>query len=308
MGHIVSSSRFMLPILVLAPLLGCTGPAAEAPPEERPRQSAIGVSLAGVDGPWQTRMKAQIEAEALRHGNPRLIVMDAQNDVAKQQTQLAELHNRRVTAVIVCPKEAQAITEPVANLFDAGIGVIVLNRALIGDKYTCFISTDPSRIGTAAGKWLAGRLHGKGKIVELRGPVDSLWDEQLHTAWRAELLDPGYRFIYEGHVDPPKVNADKLMAEALERVEEIDAVFAYDDAAAATAYRTAKTVGREKGVLFIGVGGLPDEGAAYVSEGVLSVTFLHSTGGAEAVAAAAKLLRGEKVPKKIVLPTRAITK
>ena len=37
----------------------------------------------------------------------------------------------------------------------------------------------------------------------------------------------------------------------------IDAVFAYDDTAAYEAYRAAKKVGREKGVLFVGVGGVP---------------------------------------------------
>ena len=310
MGHIVSSIRLLLPIWFLTTLLGCGRPAAEQGEKtvEPPQQATVGVSLAGVDGPWQTRIKTQIEAEALKHSDLRLIVMDAQNDVAKQQAQLADLLNHQVDVVIVCPTEAQAVTEPVANLFDAGIGVIALNRALIGDRYTCLISADPSQIGSAAGKWLAGKLHGKGKIVELRGPVDSLWDEQLHAAWRAELLDPGYRFIFEAHVDPPKVNAGNLMSEALERVEEIDVVFAYDDAAAAAAHQITEAAGRENGVLFIGVGGLPGEGATYVSEGILSATFLHSTGGSEAVGTAAKILRGENIPKKIVLPTRAITK
>ena len=44
------------------------------------------------------------------------------------------------------------------------------------------------------------------------------------------------------------------------------------------------------------------------AEGILAASFLHPTGGAEAIDVAVKLLHGEKVPKKIVPPTRAITK
>ena len=84
-------------------------------------------------------------------------------------------------------------------------------------------------------------------------------------------------------------------------------MFAYDDAAAAAAYQAAKAAGREKGVLFVGVGGLPKQGAAYVSEGILAASFLYPTGGAEAIDVAVKVLHGEKVPKKIVPPTRTIT-
>lgn len=268
----------------------------------------IGVLLASVDSPWRAQMKADVEAAAAKHPDLRLIVMDAENDAARQRTQLDELADQHVDAVIVSPKDVQSITDPLARLFDAGRPVIVLDRALIGDKYTCFIVADPREIGAAAGKWLVGRLHGKGKIVELRGPVDSLWAEALHTAWRAALRDPGYRFVFEGHVDPPKVDGRKLMDEALGQVKQIDAVFACDDLAAYAAHEAAKTAGREKGVLFVGVGGLPREGAAYVAQGILAATFLHPTGGAEAIDAAAKLLHGEKVAKKIVPPTREFTK
>ena len=305
----VALCRFVLLLLVaLVPLLGCDKPAARPTSREGPKVYTIGVSLANLDSPWRTQMKADIEAAAAKHPNLRLIVMDAQNDAAKQQAQLEELRHSRADAVIVSPTDAHAITDPVAKMVDAGIPVIVLDRAVIGDKYTCYIAADPTQIGAAAGKWLAGQLQGKGKIAELRGPVGSLRAEELHTAWQAALRDPGYRFVFSGHVDPPRVDAAKLIDEAFGHSEKIDAVLAYDDAAAYAAYRAAKAAGREKDVLFVGIGGLPAEGAAYVSQDILSATFLDPTGGTEAVAAAVKLLHGEKTPKKIVPPTRAITK
>ena len=297
-------SRLVL-FVALMLLLGCSRRPAPPPPEEETKGQSIGISLAGSDSPWRAQMKADIKAAAAKHPELRVALMEAR-DVRMQLDQLEGFLGGHAGVVIVSPADPQAITNLVAKLVNGGTAVIVLDRAVIGDKYTCFIAADPTEIGTAAGKWLAGRLQRKGNIVELRGPVGSLWAEDLHKAWRAVLRDPGYHFVYDARVDPPRADAGKLMREALGRVGKIDVVFAYDDAAAKAAYEAAKTAGREKGVLFMGVGGLPKEGANDVAQGILAATFLHPTGGTEAVDAAVKILHGEKVPKKIVLPTRAI--
>jgi len=53
---------------------------------------------------------------------------------------------------------------------------------------------------------------------------------------------------------------------------------------------------------------LPQEGVAYVSQGILDATFQYPTGGAEAVAMALKIFASETVPKEIVLGTRLFDK
>jgi ribose transport system substrate-binding protein len=295
-------------LFALLLLSGCGQP-SEPPVAKQPaKQFAVGVSLCKTDGPWRAQMKSDIETAAAKEAALKLSVMDAQNDPARQQAQLEEFLNSHVNLVIVSPGDSQAITETVTRLIDGGIPVIVLDRPVIGDKYTCFIAADPTQIGTAAGNWLAGRLRGKGKLVEIKGPVDSLQADALQTAFRAVFRDPGYRFVFDDCVDPPKIDAAKLMNEALSHVQQIDAVFAYDDAAGRAAYETAKAAGREKDVLFLGIGGMPAEGEAFVQQGILDATFLFPTGGAEAIDIAVKVLRGEKVPKKIVPPTRVLTK
>jgi ribose transport system substrate-binding protein len=120
-------------------------------------------------------------------------------------------------------------------------------------------------------------------------------------------LEPGYHFVFDGHVDPPKLDAAKLIGEALGRLHQFDAVFVGADAGAPAAYDALKPAGRNKGVLFLGVGGVPNEGAD-VRTGDLTATILVPTGGAEAVDAAVKLLHGEKVPKTIVPEIRVLTK
>jgi ribose transport system substrate-binding protein len=294
-------------LAVMGMMVGCSRSPERAAQPPRPEGYVVGVSLAGLDTPWQRQLKADVEAAATAHPDLTLIVRDAQNDAARQKQHLEEFLGMRVNAVILYPADSQPLTPPAATLFDAGIPVIVLERPIIGDHYTTFIAANPRQIGEMAGKWLAARLAGKGKIVELKGPVDSVWDQELHGAWFAEFKDPAYRFVYDASVDPPRSDAAKLMTEALGRSRDIAAVMAYDDAAAHAAYETAQAAGRAKGILFVGVGGLPDEGAKYVAEHVLAATFLHPTGGAEAVDAVAKLKQGEKPARKIVLPTRVLS-
>ena len=247
MQRVWSCPRVLWCLIILLPLAGCSKPAAPpaAPQDESFKKATIGVSLASLSGPWRAQMKADLEAAAAKHPDIRLLIYDAQNDAARQQAQIEEFVNSHVRAMIVSPVDAQALTEPAAKAFDAGIPVVVLDRALIGDKCSCFIAADWERIGAEAGKWLAHRLHGKGKIVELKGPVDSLPAQQLHEAFRAALREPGYHFVFDACLDPPRADAAKLMGETLGRVHQFDAVFACDDAAARAAYEAAKAAGRE---------------------------------------------------------------
>ncbi len=305
MRYVVSCLVAFALLAVLSPGVGCRPAKTPTPPIDA-KPLTIGVSLADIQGPLRSQMKADIEAAAAKHPNLSLMIRDAGGDTAMQKRNLDEFLTQRVGLVIVAPIDAHALTEPVKKLFDAGVPVIVLDRAVIGGKYTCYIAPDWKLVGEAAGKWLAGKLDGKGTIVEIKGPVHSTPADEMHDAFRAQLRDPGYRFVFEGFLDPPRVDGAKLMAEAIADVDQIDAVFAFDDVAAQAAYETAKAAGRAKGTLFIGIGGLPDLGAKYVKEGVLSASVVVPTGGAEAIRAAAKILAGGKVPKKIVPPTRVL--
>jgi ribose transport system substrate-binding protein len=97
------------------------------------------------------------------------------------------------------------------------------------------------------------------------------------------------------------------MESALAVHREIDLVYAHNDPGAHGAYLAAKAAGRERQIIFVGIDGLPQEGQAYVRKGVLGASFEYPTGGAEAIASALKILKGEEVPKEITLPSRVFT-
>jgi ribose transport system substrate-binding protein len=98
------------------------------------------------------------------------------------------------------------------------------------------------------------------------------------------------------------------MESALARFPQIDLVYAHNDPGAHGAYLAAKAAGREKQIKFVGIDALPQEGVAYVRQGILDATFEYPTGGAEAIATALKILRGEPVPREITLGSRLFTR
>jgi ABC-type sugar transport system substrate-binding protein len=307
MRHVEQDRARWLLAVALATTIGCShSEQSPSEPPSGPTGYTIGVCMANLDTPRQQQIKADIEAEAQKYADAKLIFFDAKDNSEQLRLELDKLRKEKVSAVIVNPTDPQFLVEPIARLFEANIPVVVLDRPVIGNAYSCYIAPDPKQLGAEAAKWLAERLQGKGNIVELRGPVDSYAADQLHAAFRAGLRDPGYRFVYDVHVDPPKVDAGDMMHKVMADVDKIDAVFGYDDAAAKDAYDAAKSDGREKGTLFIGVGGLPQEGAVYVAQKYLVASVLDPTGGAEAVDTVMKLLRGKEIPKKIVPATRMI--
>lgn len=295
-------------LLAVSLTAGCGKSEPTAPAKPADKGYTIGVSQCSLAEPWRVQMNADLKAAADKHPNLTLIVKDAENDSAKQQAQIEEFIADKVDLLIVSPKEAQPLTEPVAKAYRAKIPVIVLDRTVIGDQYTCFIGTDNRKIGQAAGQWLVKKFDGKAKIVELMGLMTSTPAQQRRDGFRKVIVkQPDIRILYEADMEWQASNAQEILTGAIGRFEKIDAVFAHNDSGAHGAYLAAKAAGREKAMLFIGIDALPQEGLKYVKEGILAVTFQNPTGGPEAIDTALKILAGQSVPKKILLPSRVFT-
>jgi ribose transport system substrate-binding protein len=281
--------------------------AAKDKPQGKPGYT-IGMSQCNLGEPWRVEMNAQIRAAAEKHPNLKVVFKDAQNDTLKQRSHVEEFVSAGVNLIIISPKEAQPLTEPVAKAMKAGIPVIVLDRRLIGDQYTCFIGADNTRIGRAAGEWIVKKLKGSGKIVELKGLMTSTPGQDRNRGFRQALVGGQSEVIFEADMKWLEPDARKEMESALSRFPKIDCVYAHNDPGAHGAYLAAKAAGREKELLFVGIDALPQEGVAYVNQGILDATFQYPTGGAEAIDTALKILAGEAVPKEITLGSRLFDK
>jgi len=306
------SARSLLVAVALALVAGCGGSQEGVPPpQHHTAKYAIGVSQGGTDDAWQAQLRADLEAAAREHPELAIEVLDAGDDPQGQEAHIKGFIAKGVDLIIVSPADApaaQAVTEPVAKALDAAIPVIVLDRPVIGDRYTCFIAADHHQIASAAGRWLAERMGGKGRLIELKSSDDAGPGAERHRGFRAAVRDyPDVRVLRECPTTADPASARKAMTSALSDFREIDAVFAHTDAAAHAAYLVAKESGRADEMLWVAIGALPDEGIAYVQQGTLSATFEYPTGARQAIAAALDVLAGKEVPKRLTLTPRFFT-
>jgi len=271
----------------------------------------IGFSQCNLGEPWRVQMNADIKAAAEKHRDRiRVFFKDAQNRTEVQQNQVREFIQQGVDLIIISPKESVPLTKPVAEAMAKGIPVIVLDRALAGEDYTMFIGGDNREIGRQAGYHMVKILGGKGNVVELKGLMTSQPAIDRHEGFLEGIQGSDIKIIFSADCKWLEPDAQREMKSALSRFPDIDAVYAHNDPSAHGAYLAAQQEGkgREKTIKFIGIDGLPTEGVKYVREGILDATFVYPTCGAEAIEYALKILDGEDVPKKVILPTRVITK
>lgn len=266
------------------------------------------MSQCNLGEPWRVQMNADIRSEAEKHQNIDVIFKDAQNDTLKQRAQIEEFIAAGVDLLIVSPKEAAPLTKPIADAYAKGIPVIVLDRKVLGDKYTTFIGADNKKIGEAVGSWLRNRFKTGGNIVELKGLMTSTPGQDRHSGFRQGIKDAKFNVLFEADMKWQGPQARKEMESALSVHKNIDIVYAHNDPAAMGAYLAAKAAGREKDIMFVGVDGLPHEGRAYVQRGILAASFEYPTGGKEAIDSALKILGGKNIQKKITLKSRVFTK
>jgi ribose transport system substrate-binding protein len=297
-------------LLVLVVLPGCKKQPEQQSSQQQLEKTSwvIGMSQCNLGEPWRVQMNADVQAAASKHPQLKIIFKDAQNDTLRQQSQIEEFISSKVDLIIVSPKEAAPLTPVVAQAYNIGIPVIVLDRRVLGDKYTCFIGADNKKIGKAAGQWVLKTLGGNGKIVELKGLMTSTPAQDRHSGFMEGIKGSQIEIIFDADMKWLEPQSRSEMESALARFKQIDLVYAHNDPGAHGAYLAAKAAERDKEIKFIGIDGLPQEGQAYVHQGILAASFEYPTGGAEAIDTALKIFNKEKVSKEITLSSRVFTK
>ena len=77
------------------------------------------MSQSNLGEPWRVQMNADIQAAADKHPNIKIVFKDARDDSLKQRSHVEEFVSQGIDLLIISPKEAQPLTEPVAAAMDA---------------------------------------------------------------------------------------------------------------------------------------------------------------------------------------------
>ena len=163
-------TRTHLPRIVTALLLGAAllSPAQAA--SARQPAMTIAYSVPGLGFPFFAVMLDGAAAAASERGNITILPLDGQD---RDATQLAGCENaiaRGVNGLVISPRTVDGLAGCFSAAQAAGVPVVTVDRrAAPGTPVLAHVGADNVAGGLAAGRFIAQRLGGKGRLIELMG-------------------------------------------------------------------------------------------------------------------------------------------
>lgn len=187
----------------------------------------IGFSQTGFNHPWRIAMLAALQAEACRHPNLKLVVLDGNVDVAKQSNDVHDLLTRGVDAVLLSPVESAALAPAARAVMAANTPLIVMDRDVPTDK-TLFIGQSNVTMAEGVAEKMAKDLGGKGNILVITGLKGSSPAVDRDQGMKNVLAKyPGIKVLASGDGQWIRDPAVPLMEDFLTAYPKIDALFSH---------------------------------------------------------------------------------
>jgi len=276
----------------------------------------VGVSMALFDDNFLTVLRNGMIDYAKTLDGVNLQVEDAQNDVAKQLSQIQNFIASGVDAIIVNPVDTSATAAMTKLAADAKIPLVYVNRQPIDvdalPDNAAFVASNEVDSGTLETKEVCKLLGGKGNIVVMMGELSNQAAVQRTADVHDVLATPecsGLKIVEEQTANWSRTQGSDLMTNWLSAGLQFDAVVANNDEMAIGAIQALKASGRAMDSVVIGGVDATQDALAAMAAGDLDVTvFQNAAGqGQGSVDAALKLARGEAVDQKVWIPFELVT-
>jgi ribose transport system substrate-binding protein len=311
------SAGFMLALLLALSNSGCDKPSQNAGATSSARKYLVIFSQCNNAEPYRAAQNAKLQALWSQYPDVDLVIDDAQQDNAKQISQIETAIRQKPDLLIVAPNERAPLTAIMKSAMDAGIPTLCLERDILEPYYTSYIKCDNVAIGRLAGQFIVAQLtkkYGapKGNIVEISG-LKGVEAELNRQAGAHAVFDqyPDIHIVANPVADWLQGKAKDRMTEVLAAVPQIDCVYGHNDPMAVGAYLAGKEKGRDREMFFVGVDGLGGEagGIKKVMDHVLAATFVYPLCVDKAVEIGNKIIRDPtfKPEKQYTMDSIAVT-
>ncbi len=302
-------------VSVILLIVSCDGPRSERGPATvapaKSRAIHLGAVLPMFSHPFFIAQQQGLEDEAKRLG-VTIDVRDGQDNDQKQIVQVEALVNLGVDAVILCPRDENALIVAVEAANRAKVPVVTLNRRVQGGAVVSYVGADDADGGRAEARTLIEALgpHG-GAIIYLQGLAGSSPQISREQGFKEILKDhPEITIAADLFTDFQEDKAKEIMTGLVQRFPpgQIRAIVAQADEMALPAAEVAHQAGW-KDTPVIGFNGTAEAFEA-IRSGALYATILQDAAdqGRRAVRTAVAHLRGQPVPREVFTPLPVVTR
>jgi ribose transport system substrate-binding protein len=236
----------------------------------------------------------------------RHYVPNKPDDVAEQIALIDEALAQRPDAFVLVPVHPTAVNGAIRKIVASGIPLIGYLNRYTEPGPVGFVASDDHALGMRIATYLYEHLEGQGDVLVVEGPRESVTSlDRLRGFRDAQKRFPGIHFVatISGEYQrPDTIAAAKAFLESGVR---FDAVLAANDVMALATIEALEAVGRQS--IVVGVNAVPDA-IASIKQGKLLATIDFDALKIAGVAteAAVRHLRGETIPREIILPVQIV--
>ncbi|MDU6174098.1 MAG: ribose ABC transporter substrate-binding protein RbsB [Clostridium perfringens] len=276
----------------------------------RDNKPKIGMVLSTLNNPFFVNMKDGAEKEAEKLGYD-LVVLDSQNDPAKERANVEDLVQLGVVALLINPTDSDAVVKTVEVANKSNIPVITLDRQANGGKITSHIASDNIKGGEMAAEYVLDKFKdekGPINVVEIQGiPGASATRDRGEGFHNIMDKNNKFNFVSIQAADFDRQKGLQVMENIIQANPNIQVVFAHNDEMALGAVKAIKASGIN--ALVIGFDG-NDDAKDSIDANEMTATIAQQPDliGALGVELANKIYNGEIIKDKIAADLKVYTK
>lgn len=287
-------------MMLMTSFMGCT----------KNNKPKIGMVVSTLNNPFFVNMKEGAEKEAEKLGYD-LVVLDSQNDPAKERANVEDLVQLGVIALLINPTDSDAVVKTVEVANKSNIPVITLDRQANGGKITSHIASDNIKGGEMAAEYVLDKFKdekGPINVVEIQGiPGASATRDRGEGFHNIMDKNDKFNFVSIQAADFDRQKGLQVMENIIQANPNIQVVFAHNDEMALGAVKAIKASGIN--ALVIGFDG-NDDAKDSIDANEMTATIAQQPDliGALGVELANKIYNGESIKDKIAADLKVYTK
>jgi len=250
----------------------------------------------------------EVRDELSKHSEYKFVSSDAKGQTSLLIHQINDFITNKADVIIVGTSDEKAVVPIISKAYKSGIPVIILDRGIQGNDYTTFINSDNIKIGKIGAEYLAKRLDGKGKILLFEGLLKADVTKLRTKGFMDEIRKYKGISVIKRTGNYLRKDAIVEMEKLIASGEKIDAIFAQSDSMISGARSAMERHGiKPSSIITIGCD-YTSEARDAIRKSSQTGSVLFPLGGDKAAQTAMRILKGEKVPKHIVIPVKLVTK
>jgi ribose transport system substrate-binding protein len=252
-------------LAALASLGACAHGTSQTAASAQPGAAAaahktIGVSIQNREAQFYQDMESGMRAEAAKYGYS-LIVVDANRDNARQQSQVEDFISKRVDAIVLTPYDSAAIGSAIAEANAANIPVFTADIASQSNQghVVAHVASDNVQGGFEAGKLICAAVGKSGTVAIVDEPEVSSVQQRV-TGFKKAIaqLCPGVTIVADVDSGGTRDKANSDVGDILQAHRDLKGIFGINDDSALGALAAVRAAGLTGKVAIVGYDASPE--------------------------------------------------